>query len=210
MLNEKLLSLDYYFNKLSMFMSNSYGVKEQFAIIHNILVSVDSTIDTFFENFNIMSQDITNVIAPGSNESDVLDKIASIYGVARQFSVSYTDGETQYTDVELNLNNFELLMLIRATIIQNNYSGTYEETIDFYKLIGLTGLITLLNAQDLAECDVYLTPSNIITENISKMFLAGLLTLKSLGIKYNHTYIDINNIGVWDVSEWDDSTRVWS
>lgn len=213
MIDERLLQLNYYLDKLSMYFRSSYGIEEQFAMIHNILSTMNSELDKAFENINVVSPDIINVyneLDETGQVSDMLDKIASIYGITRQFSVTYVDENDIVVTENLSLTNYELLILVRARIIQNTYKGTYEECMKMYKLINLQDDIIINFDTEDATCNIYLRPMSLtVTDNIKHMFLAGLLTLKSLGITYNHYYYDVSQLGIWDETDWNSSTRLW-
>lgn len=213
MLKAELLDLDYYLNKLSLFMRNSYGVEEQFEMIHQILVRVNTSIDETFEALDVMSENYLSIINSYINNNedfDILDKIASIYGVSRHFSVTYkeTPESVTSTTTELNLTNEELLMLIRARIIQNTYRGSYIESKQFYSLIGLQNQITLLTFSA-GVCEVIYTATSEQSNELKCMFLAGLLTLTSMGITYEHRLLDLSAIAIWDTTDWDDTTKKW-
>lgn len=213
MISDKLLDLDYYLDKLSMYFRRCYGIEEQFAMLNSIMRQLNSTLDFAYERLDVMNTDYINMInrtqtETDIDESDILDKIASIYGVARTFSVSYTTSSTSVTDKQISLNNEELVVLIKARIIQNTYKGTYEECMSLYRLIGLDQFIIINNDVEDATCNMYLQPQS--SENIQDMFLAGLLSLESLGITYNYDLVSATSLGLWDVSDWDDTTRLWS
>ena len=62
-----------------------------------------------------------------------------------------------------------------------------------------------------AKCDIYLDVSvSSDSDNIRALFLAGMLTLKSVGITYNEMIVSFDNAGVWDGTEshgkWDVAT----
>lgn len=214
MISNKLLDLDYYLDKLSMYFKRCYGIEEQFAMINSIMKQMNDTLDFTHERLDIMREDYDTIINQEqngdtySNVSDILDKIASIYGVARTFSVSYTASSISVTDKQISLNNAELVVLIKARIIQNTYKGTYEECMQLYRLIGLDQFIIINNDVEDATCNMYLQPQS--SENIQDMFLAGLLSLESLGITYNYDLVSSTSLGLWNATEWDDSTRLWS
>ena len=55
----------------------------------------------------------------------------------------------------------------------------------------------LTSDNNAAECYLYLGLNDNITENIRYLFLANLLTLKSLGITYVLNEVDTSHIGIW-------------
>lgn len=176
--------------------------------------SITGTIDRLFELLNIF--DLNCVQAhnqsydsnehyllflngiPDSDEgkaADILDKIGSLFGLRRQFSVIING-----TEYMLDLNNRDFLIFIKCTVIKNYFDGTYAELSSFYKSVGLP--VFILTDSTSAQCNMQLinledsvySPS----EDVKKMFLAGLLTVESAGIQYTYTLHGVQNLAIFD------------
>lgn len=220
MLIDKLKSWEYYYKKLPLYVRNSYGVQEHFKLIFDIMIQLDNVEQEVCDVFNILQENYLTKMSEKYNFSlndydfQFLDMIASIYGVGRSLNVSYIDNYTHETvNKSLILTNKELYMLIKSRIVQNNYDGTFEQSREYYNNIGLP--LYMFTGTNPAECYLYLGENENVTENIRSLFLADLLTLKSVGITYiryeiNITYMGIwadsneiaNNNNQWDVSVW--------
>lgn len=218
MLIDKLKTWDYYYKKLPLYMRNSYGIKEHFQIIWNVMMQLEDSQEMILKALDLLQDDyISNVIELYDNvngyDFSFLDIIGSLYGINRSLNVSYTDS-TEEVFEKLYLTNKELYMLIKARIVQNNYDGSFEQAKTYYNNIGLP--IYMLTGNNPAECDLYLGYNNNVTDNIKHLFMANLLTLKSVGIVYNRIQIDIENIGIWSTkydtpnnnNSWD--TSLWA
>lgn len=208
MLIDKLKKWEYYKTKLPLYMQNSYGILEHFRMIFDFLLEFDLEEDNVIYAFNIFDEGYLNFInslddSTTKDKSDILDKIGALYGVTRTFDVTYEENNQQVTSA-LHLTNSEFLKLIKARIIQNNYTGTYEESRNFYDNIGLP--IYLFQSNCSAEVNVYLDSSVPSTGNEQKMFLANLFTIKSMGITYNTQIIDVIHLLIWDSASED---RYW-
>ena len=200
MLSDKLKSWEYYKNKLPLYIQNSYGIDEHFKIILSTLLQLDIVEDDVIKAFNIFDDNYLSYInsldlSTTKDHSDILDKIGELYGVTRNFDVTYTESGTEKTG-SLHLTNSEFLKLIKARLIQNSYSGTYEDSRKFYEMIDLP--IYLFQSQNPAEVYVYLDESAQLTDNEKKMFLSNLFTITSMGITYITNISNIVRLFVWD------------
>lgn len=202
MLPDILKSEKYYLDKLSMMLKLSWGVEQTFDMFITMLVLVDEALDSIMSVLDITKDEtFIKIYEADANESDILDKLAHLYGVSRNFTMKYhDDDDIEHPDsvvtTSFSLNNFELWMLIKGQILQNQYDGTYKQTTDYYSRMQLPIIMrTSGSVSNNATCWIYLNKSATIeignyrftiTENIQKMFKAGLFTIKSLGIKYTH------------------------
>ncbi len=186
MLIDKLKNKEYYLQKLTMFLRNSYGIEEQIEVLWKVLLDVDTTID---DVFNALSMTTTDDV------DDLLDKLAELIGTKRQMDVTYlvNDVPHYYT---LTLTNAELLRAIKTRILQNNYVGTFEEFISNYQSIGLEVLI--YDTETPSTVSIVLNDSPALTDNDKKLFLAGNYTIRSVGIAYQHSILDITQLAIWD------------
>lgn len=219
MLIDKLKKWDYYYYKLPLYIRNSYGMEEHFKVFYNLLIQLDNIEDNILYAFNVFDNESTYLSkisdGPEGYVSDILEKLGYLFGITRIFDVEYEESEV-LVKKSLKLNNHELLTLLKSQIIKNNYKGTYEESVNYYKLINLP--IYLLNSVNTAECYVYLNDNQVrsltrsnyaITDNIKEMFKANLFTLQSMGIVYQSIITNIEFIAKWDypkdpqVTGWD-------
>ena len=199
MLPTKLKTLDYYLKKMTLFIRNSYGIEDQMNTTFGFLSQIDTTIDTFFTQLNLLSDTGINAInALSTTESDILDKVAAIYGLTRTFDLSYVDPITGPALRKITLTNTELQMLIKAKVVQNHYDGTYLTCKEFYENVDLP--IYEYTSSQPATVEVYLDQTQGIdfTDNVVSMFLAGLFTIKSMGLKYICQTINDPVIATWD------------
>lgn len=173
---------------------------------------------------NLYDEDYLNTInnlettehTTSDSQCDMLDKIAKLFGLTRHVKVTY-DNEGVPTTEYLDLNNKELLMLLKAQIIKNNWNGTFETLKSFYNDIGLNCHIYTASAIDDTEptayCKMVLVNRHFspYSSNILKMFKAGLLRTESLGIMYDDTIVDSGIFGIWDEGIWglDENNARW-
>ncbi len=193
MIDNRLKEKQYYLDKLSLFLRNSYGVEEQVTLLWKTLVDIDSTIDDFFEAFKMLKPE---------GIDDLLDKIAEIVGCKRNLDVSYGSPLTSYT---LSLSNEELIRSIKTRIIQNNYDGSFENFKKNYESIGLNVLAT--DGGVSGTSIQILNNDEKLTDNDKHMFLSGNYSIRSLGITYSFSMGDLDLIGFWDniLRTWNNS-----
>lgn len=211
MLIDKLLAWDYYEKKIPLYLRNSYGIVDHFIIVYECLTRVNDIEDTLIKALDIFDENYLTFIneldtSDTKDKSDILDKLGKLYGLNRDFDVTYLENSVEKT-ASLHLNNAELLKLIKARIIQNNYTGTYKESRELYEKIELP--IYILQTYTAAYAYLFLDESSSYTlsENEKILFLAGFFTLKSMGIRYATATGDISELALWDSSidskSWD-------
>lgn len=210
MLSEKLKSFEYYQDKLPLYMRNSYGILEHFDILWNVLYYVDNTEDNILKAFDILSPDYLNTVvasyddSPTQDQFDFLDRLAEIYGMHRDFDVEYVQHK-EIIKKSLHLTNSELLKLIKARIIQNNFDGSYKQLREYYDSMGFP--IAILQGTLPGTAFVYISPTDLegnpitMTENERDMILANLFTIKSMGIIYQTYIADIKALAIWDSTD---------
>ena len=204
MLIDKLKQWEYYYKKLPLYMRNSYGIKEHFQIIWNVMMQLEDVQALTLDAFNLLQDNyVNNIIAKydDANGYDFkfLDTIGSIYGVNRSLNVSFHNDKNEEVNKALYLTNKEFYMLIKARVVQNNYDGSYEQAQQYYDNIGLP--LYMLSSSNAAECLLYLGANDDTTDNIRALFMANLLTLKSVGITYIRHEIDIDKLAIWADSD---------
>lgn len=209
-LNETLKEFNYYVKKCPLYLQNNDAFLQHFKIWFDLLVNesdncgIVNVADKILSLINIFDNNYLNKITElEGTGSDLLDKLGSIFGVSRQFSI-YIRDESAVSSINLQ-NNADFLVLIQAQIIKNYYNGTYEEIKKYYEKLGLYVFYNTVNS---GSTNVYLMIipglGQSYSENVQLMFRAGLLTIESMGINYNYAIQDYNRIGVWDVSNWDE------
>lgn len=225
---DKIKSYEWYYNKLPLYLKNSYGFSEHFRIWYELLISGDkngivNVGDTLLYLFNIFDKNFLQTIgnlpdsgATGGNYgtvSDFLDKLGYLFGVIRNFSVTYKNDNDEDVTEDLSLNNEDFLLLIKAQIIKNYCEGTYEQIKGYYNSAGLD--VFLITTEDGASAHVYLAApphSSKYSLNVEKMFKSGLMRIESMGITYTEGVRVLVSFLTWDSTKtkeyWD--TGVWS
>lgn len=186
MLNDKLKSKQYYLDKLTMFLKNSYGIQEQVNVLWELLTDIDTSVNDVFTALSM--SEIENI-------DDTLNKLAELVGTKRQLDVSYNvDGVKTY--FTLTLNNAELLRAIKTRILQNNYTGTFEEFANNYQRMGLEVLV--YDSAGSASVALVLNDSANLTDNDKHLFLSGNYSIRSMGITYEHSIQALSLLAIWD------------
>ncbi len=223
---EKLKSFDYYKNKLPMYLQASDGFISHFEIWYDLLAGqnkngVVNVCDAILNLLNIFDKNFLNELIelegtevsdehPYGIKSDILDKLASFFGFTRKFSCKYTENQQEFSK-ELDLDNEELLLLIKCQVLRSSYDGTYEQYKSFYENIGLE--ILLLTKEDYpSTVDLILAKvegagpgeKGYHSENTEIMFKSNLLRVQSLGTTYNCTIVDLTSFLIWD-----DDNKLW-
>lgn len=193
MIEDRLKQWEYCKSKFPMYMQQSYGILSHFEMLHEFLLEMDDTEDCIFEGLNVFEKKDTDFLK--SDESDILDKLATLFGVARTFDLSYTYMNKAYKK-SLHLTNEELLNLIKARVMRNNYDGTYKMSRELYEMLGLN--VYLTNSGP-ANVQVVLDESEntTLSDNMTDMFKAGLFTLNSAGIAYSNVLLNLKKVLTW-------------
>lgn len=212
-LPEELQSFEYYKGLTPMYLQDVHGFLDQVKIWFNLCMqkasiltcgtdvrcgavtvgsrtdSIVSVIDktfAFLDIFNTSGQHL-------SESSDILDKLASLFGVSRQFSVTIENEKKQ-----LNLSDNDLLILIKCQVIKNFFNGTYEHLMRCFEIVNLP-VMPLTDTQP-AHCKMYmlLQDENEVSQNVKDMFLSGMLSVESMGIYYTYAIQIAQNIAIFD------------
>lgn len=222
-LPRKLRTFNYYYNKLPLFLRNSYGFVEHFKIWYDLTYNNDNKGivnigDLLLYLLNIFDKDYLETInnmedSDNGNASDILDKIGLLFGVSRKFSVTYLEG-AQTVHEELSLNNEEFLILIKCQIIKNYCNGSEIQIQDYYESAGLN-VYVLTSHVETATCYIHLAgvlEDPNYSNNIKAMFKAGLLRIESMGITYKNIVSELSGFLIWDSvtsgERWDEG--VWT
>lgn len=210
---DTLSNFSYYKKKIPLFYRDSYGFVDQFEMLfRRMLGESDNGIiyvgDQILFGYNIFDEkykEYLSTLDPGGYSCDILEKVASLFGLTRKITVTYDDNGTSITET-LTLTNEELLTITYAEIIKNNFLGTREECNQFYKLIALN-VFSLDDETHRGRAKLVLavTPERNYSSNIQKLFLAGRLTLASVGIEYTYSidYFTSSNL-IWDSTQQDE------
>lgn len=232
-LPEALKTFDYYLKKLPLFLRQSDTFIEHFRIWYDLLanksnnlLSIANVSDAMLFLLNIFDDDYLSFInsldsSAEKNVSDILDKLAALFGVKRSFSVTYLENDEQVA-AELDLNNADLLTLIKAEIIKDYCDGTTEQIAGFYQSIGLAVYVITVAAypgsptKPNATAHLYLaeTVDHKYSDNVKIMFKSGILRISNLGIAYLDGFTEIGNVLIWDAVSsatqgWD-TKGVWA
>lgn len=229
MLKERLLTNDYYLDQLTLLLSQSYGVPQQVKYYVSLLRNLNQTIDEFWINMGYDKDDlstpldINKINDYSKTESDLLDKLAKIYGGGKNMYISYYTNSNVKKDVNVALNNTELYVYIYSQILRNNYGGTNGEMQEFYDKLktisnGAVDILVYTNQDgneggyviEYMKSDFTGDESQTLN-NYEIMFLGGYFTIKSIGISYNHNLFDYNKAVLWDDenTKWDDENCRW-
>lgn len=223
---QELLEFEYYVKKCPLYLQNDENFLEHFRIWYDLLAGTNEENGTVNTSLNILYfmnifdndyLENINKLKDDSLKIDILEKLGNLFNVKRNFSVSYVDNNQQVSE-SLNLTDEEFLLLIKSRIIKNYSNGSYQQMREFYDKAGLQ---IYYKSEQSGSVNVILlvsdgTLSYNYTDNIKKMFKAGLLTIQSMGIQYNHTVTDYNVLLIWkenddgsisDSRGWD--TGVW-
>ena len=209
-------SFSYYESHIPLFLRSSYGYIEHFRIWYDLLMSEGGIVPQFDHILRMM--DIFNEhylewlyeLDPSGQHCDILDKLGSLFDVSRYVHVEYWDNGDKSED--LTLSNEELLILIKGQIVKNYCQGSREQIDWYYDNAGLK-ILSVGNPDplDVMTCKLLLVddPSSPYSSNIRKMFLAGLLNVYQLGVRYDYEIISLSaNAFTWDSNtsgeRWDE------
>lgn len=147
MLDDKFLKDSYYYNAISKFLLNSYGVKQRLDVQLAILKNLDDMAEEIFSRLDIFDVAHTKTyfernrntyqsIYADATDDKFLDLIASIYNISRTMTITYTyedEEQVSHTKTEtITLSNYELYIYIKVMISKLNFGGTYGEILDLY------------------------------------------------------------------------------
>ena len=236
LLPQTLRDFKYYEQKLPLYLRNDEAFTEHFQIWYELLMGngydvaynefdgISPTSDLLLHLLNIFSetflQDLQSLHNTGET-SDLLDKLAELFGLKRNFSFDYyaTSQSTTTTTASVNLTDEQLLLILHAQIIKNNNDGTYQLDAQYYEdaFRQFNLQIVSVNTEiDPATVNVYLNGVVDETSIYQQLFRGGFLTIEHLGIKYNYNVATIDDTLLWAVSNDAEAnankpyTRVWA
>lgn len=159
----------------------------------------ESFVDSYYEYLTSLSESSDT----DDKRSDILDKLGALFGIRRQFSISYSYLGQTHNNVQMSLNDKDFLMYIRVQIIKNNFDGSFEQLQEYYQKCGLP-IVIVTSKEEQATANAYLISTEIIDisnqTDIQKLFFAKELLVPSMGIQYTLTAIVIDNMLIWDRS----------
>lgn len=210
-LPDTLKSFDYYLHKVPMFLRRSESFMEHFKIWFDLLnggqtehSGIIPTADCLLYLMNIFDDSYLSFIDSlednnSGTVSDILDKLAALFGVSRIFSVTYKNDNDEIVKEQLELDNKDLLTLIKAQIVKNYCDGSASQIEDFYDTVGLKVFVitTTSNATAFLQL-VDIRGSIEYSDNVKKMFKAGMLRIDSLGISYDDSTAELTGFLEWD------------
>lgn len=145
LINEKLTSIDFYKNSMSMFLKNSPGMLERCQMFVDILKNLNNSANNVFDWLNIYGPDYEDKL---DKDDEItcgwLDLIGEFLGISRHFNkvvedkddegnvIKDKDGNVIYVVAGLKLNDKEFLKYIQATIQKYIFDGTRESLREAY------------------------------------------------------------------------------
>lgn len=219
----------YYERKLPLYLRNDDCFVEHFKLWYELMMGegddnmgiaisefkgVSPTSDLLLYLLNIYDKDFLSIISQlkdYNNNCDILDMLGNLFGLRRTFSFEYheTATSTTKTAATVSLTDKEFLTLIKAQIIRNYCNGTYEQVMQYYADAGLQ-ILPVYNDTYNASVDAYLNEDKDVTDNISKLFRGGYLTIEHLGIRYTYTITEMLNILVWADKNGQGGNSFWA
>jgi len=200
MIREDLLEFQYYLDRLSKFMQESYGIDEHVKTFHQLLIQVDDFYNQFLNDINIFNS--YNIY---QNHNALLDKLGAIFGCYRKFTIPKYS--TIYWNViegfiNIDLEDDDFLIYIKAQIIKQNFEGNREQLQTLYSTYQegelKEGILPLLffylqsPAKNSAECYIYWNTQNgVYSDDLINLFENGFLTIESMGILYHRSVVDM-------------------
>lgn len=200
MLDEKLLTKEYYMSKLSMFMQQSFGIEEQVENASKFISDLDTACDTIglIHNLDHIEELIKNdTIKKEEYVSEPLETLADIMNIKRNVNIKIPNDDETITIETLKLNNLELFLYIKFSILKSNFNGTRKSLNELYNsalpTIDNVSVLMLTDEHSPLTCNIWLnTNTEYIKymDNFIKLFLYSDLFIESLGIKYNKNTIN--------------------
>lgn len=207
MIREDLLDFKYYLDRLSLFMKESYGIKEHIKTFYRQLEKINSYFDEFLKYFNIWGNN-PKYIPTG----EILDNIGEIFGCHRKFTIPIiSNNENKYYMVNLT-DDDDYLLYIKCQIIKQNFMGTNENLEKFYNInnnylpFNFTYMVNQEIQNNIAQCNIYFNnydaidknKNPIFSDNIKILFENGYLTIESMGILYRRLLQNINKFAKYE------------
>lgn len=218
----------YYERKLPLYLRNDECFIEHFKLWYELLMGkgdddtniainefcgVSPTSDLLLYLLNIYDDNFLNVVSQLYNyngKCDLLDELGNLFGLRRSFSFKYYDvSSARDVKTSVSLTDSEFLTLIKAQIIRNYCDGTYEQVMQYYADAKLQ-ILPINSSVYNASADAYLNKIDELTDNLTKLFKGGFLTIEHLGIRYSYTILKLFEILIWSTVDGLDGNGVWA
>lgn len=202
MIREDLLEFKYYLDRLSMFMKQSYGINEHIEIFYQQLYQVNKCYDELIATLQIFNRNPDDEIL-----SDTLDNLGNIFGCYRKFTINYIDSNNNPVYKEINLeDDNDFLVYIKCQIIKQNFDGTFGQLQTLYSTENQNGLVPLkltyvISRANSLDCDIYFDNNGNFSQDIKDLFLAGYLSIESMGIKYTRHLENTGGIAMFALDD---------
>lgn len=200
MIREDLLDFQYYLDRLSKFIKESYGIDQQMELFQNLLVQMNRFYDEVFSQIDIFHN---NTIS-----GELLDHVGAIFGCQRKFTIATHNPVTPSiidNYLYINLNDHDFLTYIKTQIIKQNFDGRRETLQKLYSTY-INGKIQYGILRDLrfvyildresGRCVIY-WDENDPSEDLYNLFVAGYLTIESMGIQYRYVPQNFNQFAYY-------------
>lgn len=140
MIKEKMLTSDYYFSRLSMFMKNSNPMHSQMDLMINLLNQFNNDSELILKLLSLPYLSVSDYVKLykniiGNNYSanenynnPILDEVCSIIGGNR--NISYIDNNN--TRVYKTLSDYELILYTKLLCLNKSFDGTIGDLLDMY------------------------------------------------------------------------------
>ena len=235
MIDDILLTKKYYLDHMSMFLKGGYGIEEHTELFLEYIQSLNNMCDYQINVLDIWNENYISDLKKMYNENGLstndeysgespyevleppfepLDAIAAIVGCKREnvyYETIQEQGEEPRKEYKIvRLSNKDLLELIKISIVQNNYKGTYEEIYNLYReKLGYIIYPTLVKSSFAnqtylsATAKIYINNKKVdgttVSEALKNLFTYSDLFVKSMGIAYDVMFVDsIENIFTLD------------
>lgn len=205
----KLRTLKYYVQHLSMFMRESFGMIDHINSYVMCLQAVFQCFDDFFAKYDIYSDNyFTSENEEVSETYDILNKIGAMFGLNRNMTINWREEPINELPIDgqrnITLNNYDFLIYIKCQITKQNFDGrqmTLQELYDTqlrYSPIDLIYNIAYQNEQIVPmNCYIYFSNFREHSLNLRNLFLDGKLAIESMGIKYIRSCVEANLLLMW-------------
>ena len=203
MIRKDLLDLQYYLDRLSKFMQESYGIDKQVETFQTLLKQINEYYDRYFEELNFFKYD------EYEEGSELLNMIGKVFNCERSFTLPIYDVNNPLTIIgyeSVDLNNDEYLMYIKTQVIKQNFDGGRETLQKLYStyINGqnhpgiLEDFYILYTTPANARCEIRWNAENP-SENLRKLFENGYLTIESMGIMYTRSIENFNKFAYFEI-----------
>lgn len=215
-ISKQLLTFDYYFQKVPLYLRNDDNFMTHFkiwceALIGNVAIDnkfqengVAPSVDILLTLVDIFANDylqnVQQLVDASTTNFEFLDLLGLLFGVYRNFSIN---------DNNVSLNNEDLLLLIKAQIVRNYHNGSMKQTNEYYQKVS-SQLITSTDPENVAHEIVYWNANvSDVSDNKKLLFYNGLLTIEHLGISQTLAIFPITDVMFWADENGQNGSKTW-